>query len=468
MKDKLDPSIPSPEYSALAGSIRLPTALMGGTKAMRAAGTEFMPKEEGERNKDYQARLNRSFLFGGFERTISILSGEVFDKPVTMLEDTPNAVLDLAGNIDKAHNDITRFSKTFLEKAIINGSGHIFVDADRPPVDDDGNPLKTNAGQDLALGRRPYFKHVPAGDLLECRFDDNNEIYRARIRESVWIDDGAFGGEYVSQIRVLTPGEWVVWRHDKKREWFIYSFGRSPLQGIAIASLYTGKMVSSFTAKPPLTGLAELNQQHWVSSSDQNNILHICRVPMNFGKCLNMEANGDVIVSPGNLLTTENPDGDLKVVEHSGKAMADGWKDQERLEMLMSLWGLDLIANNRSGDVTATEKAMNTAKTGSFLNSVAIDCQDCLNTAFGFMSEMLKVEHTGGAVINTDFSLALSNFTSSMLVTAFDKRLLDRSTVIDELKRRGDIGEKVDPVEVAAALQNEGSSFGNIGASFLT
>lgn len=467
MQTKIDPSVPSQEYSELIESMRLPKTLMGGTKAMRAAGETFMPQEERESDKDYKARLARSFLFGGFERTISILSGEVFDKPVTMLDDTPGAIMDLSLNIDKAHNNITRFTKSFFEQAIISGSGHILVDIDPAPIGEGGTPIKTNAGQDKKLGRRPYFKHVPAGDMLECRVDSNNEIYRARIKEIVFEDDGEFGGDVVEQIRVLRPGHWEVWRQDKKKDWFIYSFGQSPLTRVSIASLYTGKKMSTFTAKPPLTGLAELNQQHWVSSSDQNNILHVCRVPMKFGVCLNREENGEIIVSPGNLLTTENPDGKLTVVEHSGKAMADGWKDMERIETLMSLWGLDLISNNRSGDVTATEKAMNTAKTGSFLNSVAIDCQDCLNTALGFMSDMLHVEHTGGAVINTDFSLALSNFTSSMLVTAFDKRILDRATVIDELKRRGDIGEKVDPVEVAAALQNEGSSFGNIGASFL-
>ena len=36
--------------------------LMGGTTAMRAAGTKWLPKEPLEDDKDYKVRLDRSFL----------------------------------------------------------------------------------------------------------------------------------------------------------------------------------------------------------------------------------------------------------------------------------------------------------------------------------------------------------------------------------------------------------------------
>lgn len=468
MPDMQDPSIPAKEYNELMRTLALPHALMGGTQAMRDAGQDFLPQENQETNNDYQARLSRSFLFGGYERTISILGGEVFDKPVTFQEDTPEEVVSLMDNVDLLKRNLTRFSRDFFEWAVVNGTGHIFVDVQPLPKDDDGNEIKTNKSQDNKLGRRPYFVHVPAGNLIGYKLDANMELAQIRIKETVKEDDGEFDVKEIGQTRVIYPGKWEVYRKTEKEESVLYDSGTTPLNKILLASLFTGKKISEFTAKPPLTGQAELNQQHWVSSSDQNNILHVCRVPILFGKMLDSDDGDKVVVSPGNLIHSNTELGELKYVEPSGKAMGDGWKDLERLETLMSLWGLDLIANDRSGNITATEKALTGAKTGSFLNATAMECQDVLNTALGFMCEILGVEFKGGAVVNTDFSLALQNFDTNTLLNAFKLNILDRTTVIDEMKRRGLINENADPVEIAAAIANEGSSFVKTGAAFLT
>lgn len=468
MSDKPDPSKTSKEYDELIQTLELPHALMGGTKAMREAGTKFLPQEKRESNEDYQAKLNRSFLFGGFERTISILGGEVYDRPVVLQEDTPGEVTELMDNVDLLNRNITRFSRDFFEWAIINGTGHILVDVQPLPKNNDGEEIKTTKAQDKTLGRRPYFVHVPASNLIGYKLGPDMELAQIRIRETVKEDDGEFNTKDVKQIRVVYPGRWYVYRQNKDKDWELYDNGTTPLNKILLATLFTGKKASEFTARPPLTGLSELNHQHWVSSSDQNNILHTCRVPLLFGKELDIDEGGSIKIAPNNLIHSSSPDGDLRFVEHAGQAIGDGWKDLDRLETLMSLWGLDLITNDRSGNITATEKALTGAKTGSFLNATAMECQDVLNTAIGFMCEILGVEFKGGAVVNTDFSLAMSSFDTNILLTAHRNGLLDRTTVIDELKRRGAISENADPVEIAAAIQNESGSFSSIGRSFLT
>ena len=463
-----DPSVTSKEYDELMETLALPPELMGGTKAMREAGTQFLPQEKRETNEDYQAKLNRSFLFGGFERTVSILSGEVYDKPVTFQEETPEEVTALMDNIDLQNRNITRFSRSFFEWSIINGTGHILVDVQPLPKNDDGEEIRTTKAQDKDLGRRPYFVHVPASNLIGYKLDVHMEMAQIRIREMVKEDDGEFNTKDVEQIRVVYPGRWEVYRENKDKEWELYDKGTTPLNKILLATLFTGKRASEFTARPPLTGLAELNHQHWVSSSDQNNILHTCRVPILFGRMLDVDDNGKIIIAPNNLIHSNAPEGDLRFIEHAGQAIGDGCKDLDRLESLMGLWGLDLITKHRSGNITATEKALTGAKTGSFLNATAMECQDVLNTAIGFMCEILGVEFKGGAVVNTDFSLAMSSFDTNILLTAHRNGLLDRTTVIDELKRRGAISENADPVEIAAAIQNESGSFSRLGQSFLT
>ena len=457
------------EYIELMETLALPHALMGGTQAMRDAGEQFLPREKRETLTDYEARLKRSFLFGGYERTVSILTGEVHDKPVTLQDDTPQAFKDIAFDIDMLGRNLTRFSKEFFEQSIINGSGHILIDVQPLPRDDNGNEIKTTQAEDKALRRRPYWVHVPADALIGYRLDNQNQIDQIRIAETVKEPNGEYDVKEISQIRVITPHAWEVYRQtEKEDDWILHDSGSTPLKKIALVSLFTGKKVSEFTAKPPLTGLAELNHQHWVSASDQNNILHFCRVPILFGNCLDVDDHGKVVISAGNMLHSPAPECDLKYVEHSGTAIADGWTDLRQIKEAMALWGLELISSDRSGDVTATERAMTGAKTGSFLNAVALDLQDVLNSAIEITLEMMGVRQwKGGAVVNTDFSLALQGFDTGTLLNAFKAGILDRTTTIDEMKRRGLVGEDVDPVEVAAAILNEKSSgFGAMGSSF--
>ncbi len=308
-------------------------------------------------------------------------------------------------------------------------------------------------------------------NLIGCKFDENKDVVQARIKETVKEDVGKFGTKEIEQIRVLYPGSWEVYRKDDNGECALYDSGKSPLDKITLAPVFFGRKLSLFTAKPPLLGLAELNHQHWVSSSDQNNILHVCRVPILFGKCLEDDENGQVIVSPRNLIHSKDQDGDLRYVEHSGQAIGAGWKDLERLEMLMGLWGLELLSDARSGGVTATEKVLTGAKTGSFLNACALAFQDCLNTALGFTAEILQAGRVGQALVNTDFSLALKNFDTGVLLKGYEIGLLDRTTVIDELKRRGVVGDNVDPVNVAEMVrrdQGSAGSFGSLGKSFFS
>ena len=53
-------------------------ALMGGTKAMRKAGQEYLPKFAQEAKEAYDARLKSSWLFNGFRKTVRDMTGREF------------------------------------------------------------------------------------------------------------------------------------------------------------------------------------------------------------------------------------------------------------------------------------------------------------------------------------------------------------------------------------------------------
>ncbi len=459
----IDPSVRSNDCQQMNKILKLPRTLMDGTEAMRAAGETFLPREDAESQENYDSRVARSFLFGGFERTVEILAGEVFDKPLQIKGKTPQQFVDFADNIDLQGHDLTQFSREAFEKALWQAQGFILVELPKPPKDENGNVRQTTAAEDKALGRRPYWVWLSGENLLGgmTEMENGRVIYKQlRFLEYVVEPDGVFGEKEIKQVRVLTPGVWQIWREhttsDGRATWIVHDEGALALPDIIpIVQFITGRAKSQFNIKPPLTGLAELNQAHWISSSDQNNILHFTRIPFLFGRMLDKDPEGQVIVSPRNLLHSNNPDSDLKFVEHTGAAMGDGWKDQERLEMLMGLYGLQLVSDARSGNVTATEKALTTAKTSSFLNSLALGWQSVVNEAIKLTCAVLKITYDGGVMVNTDFSLALSNFDNKIILEGYSTGLIDRGTTIDELKRRGTLSDSLDLADILAALENE-------------
>ena len=56
-------------------------ALMGGTSAMRTAAEKYLPRFGAESHDAYTARLNSSWLFNGFRKTVRDMTGRVFGKP---------------------------------------------------------------------------------------------------------------------------------------------------------------------------------------------------------------------------------------------------------------------------------------------------------------------------------------------------------------------------------------------------
>ena len=85
------------------------------------------------------------------------------------------------------------------------------------------------------------------------------------------------------QIRVLEPGAWRTYREvesvNGKKSWQPHDEGLTSLDVIPLATFYT-KRTGFMMATPPLLELAYMNVKHWQSQSDQDNILHVARVPM--------------------------------------------------------------------------------------------------------------------------------------------------------------------------------------------
>lgn len=425
---------------------KLPRSLMEGTKAMQAQGETFLPKDYMEQQGNYDTRLARSTLVNAFGKTVSFLSGQVFQKELVFSDDTPDIVIDRNKDIDLEGTGVSEFSKNVFGKGIAEGVCHIVVDTTNK-----GDEYNSRA-EELAAGVRPYFQMV-TGDSLSGYVDENGILLQIRVHSIVKERDGKFGVMEIEQIKVLEPGTWEIWQKDKKGKWLLKEDGVSSLDYIPIVSFIPGEQKSLMTGRSPLMDLAELNLNHWRSKSDQDNILHHARVPILFGKMLDV---AEVTKSPYNLLNSNDEAGDLKYVEITGKAIESGAQDLKEIEAKMAMYGLQQLIP-RTGSQTATEKALASSESNSSLGSWASDLEAVITEAFEIASDYENETYPDDMVsVNREYSVGiLDPEMVNAYIALVESGILSAETAFSEIKRKGFIAEDLDWLEVVSQITAE-------------
>lgn len=456
-----DVNTPCAEYARLAPLWALPRTLMGGTKAMRAAGRTYLPQEAAESQDAYSARLNRSTLFNGFRKTVRDMTGKVFSKPVMLDKDVPVALATYAENIDMAGRHLNVFARDVFFDSLQPGIGYILTEMPAPLVAGSGRSGEVTKADEAAANRRPYLCFVKAEDLIGWQTANTNGVVtlvQARIREIVSEPDGPFATKDVPQVRVLSPGAWETWRAatdgPDKGKWIKVAEGTTSLSYIPLAPVYINR-TGFMLGEPPLEDLADLNVAHWQSQSDQRNILHVARVPIlaMFGV-----TDDDVVeIGASRAVRFSSPDADMKFVEHSGNAIGSGDTDLKNLEFQMQTQGLQLLVPQPGGK-TATGEVHDDAKENSQLAMMANALGDALEWSFGFMADYMGAgKDKGGSVtVNKDFGILTSAAADiPHILDAFGKNLIDRETAIKELQRRGLVSDTEDAETIIARAEAE-------------
>ncbi len=413
-----DVNTPSKAYNDAQPARDEAQTLMGGTAAMRAAGVKYLPKNERESDKKYQARLNRSFLYNVFKNTVTSMSGKPFEKPATVapVDDFYTAFVK---DVDRQGVGIDAFGQDLLRQVLSKGITFILVDL--PTVVTDGQPLSRQDEIDRKI--RPYWAHIHADNLIGWDIEVINgvkELSRIRIREEVSEKVGEFGEECHKQVRVIGRDYWQTWRMKDKlsKEWMIYEDGPRTAGTVTLVPVQADKAMF-MCSDPPLKSLAEKNIEHWQSSSDQRNILHVSRVPLLFAKAIDIpedeQGRPSGEISTGSIVTSSSPDGDLKWVELSGDgSIVQGKADVERLVDEMESLGGQLMLSKAGAATTATEENIKSSKSNSVLHSILTNLESALDLAFLYTQKLRGV--TGDApMVNLykDFSVQNPNFLSA-------------------------------------------------------
>jgi len=477
-QDKVE--LPLSEVEEYLSIIDLPRTLMDGTDAMRGKTSAYLPQEEGESDKAYESRLNRSFLLNAYKRTVQKLTGEVFGKEIILSEDVPNIIAEYCEDIDRNGKGLNRWSQQVFFDGLSDGVIHVLVDYPQVQMQEVNGKLMyweeheddpTKEPEWLALTKavesskawRPYVVIFRGDQVVGWRAETKEGrsiLTQLRLKETVEKPAGAFGVSKIERIRVLEPGKFEIWDEIEgeggDKEWILINQGTTSINFIPFTTFMPGEQLSLLTARPPLEGLAQLNLCHWQSSSDQRHILHFSRMPVYFGKCIEPDEEGKITFGSNRLLLSDDPNADLKVVESTGAAINAGRVDIQDLERQMALFGLTYMMP-RSGNVTATERALNTSESDSTLRQWALTFQDFVEQILDYMNRIIGNDpgEAGSVGVNTEFGSILNDLTGQLLVQAFREGVLPREVVIEEFKRRGTIKDDWDFVELIKMLDQD-------------
>lgn len=445
----------SGELAAMVASTAKGRALMGRTTAMRAAGETYLPKFKAEAPEDYTARLNSSWLFNGFRKTTMDMTGRVFSKPVEIAEG-PDQLIKWAENIDLAGRDLSTFSAEVFKDGFQSGIAYIMVDAPRFEGE-------TTRQQARDLGLRPMLSHLRVEDVLGFQTQNYGNVLalsQFRILEAVIEQDpkDEFSQITTDQVRVLDrldDGVFVrLYRKNAKGDWLVFDEYKTAAKEITVVPYYAAR-TGFFTGEPVLEDLADVNIAHWVSQSDQRNILHFARVPILHASG-RPSSDGPLTISAGTAIQSDDPNARLEWVEHSGAAIAAGRQDLKDLEFQMEALGLQLVVA-RVGNAGATGAALDAAKETSTLAMMADSLKDALEQALQFMAYYGGLgERAITVAVNKEFGITMIT-PQELQVMQSDVALglLSKETYMEERKRRGVLRSDLDTSQEMDRIDEE-------------
>nr|WP_286948267.1 DUF4055 domain-containing protein [Pseudomonas sp. UBA6718] len=469
-----DPSTVSPAVKAMREDLAVVAPLMGGTKAMRDAGETLLPKFPKEEAPEYKCRLARSTLLPAYSETVQNMTGRVFAEPITLGDDTSDTIKAYAENIDQQGNNLQVWSQVYFAEALANGLCHALVDYPST-TDEEGRKLYPTRAAEMSSGVRPYTVTIKPGQVLGWKSETRNGaevLTQFRYMESVEEQDpeNEFGTKQVQQIRVLEPGLWRTFRKQKgqggKDEWVQYATGTTSLDVIPLVTYYT-KRTGFMTATPPLMEVAHLNVKHWQSQSDQDNILHVARVPML--AIIGVDAPGQD-AAPGSAITVGTsqatylpPSGDMKFVEHTGKAIEAGRQSLLDLEDQMRMAGAKLLQKEKQATKTAAQAEEEAAQELSPLETMAGSLEDAIDQILQFFALWIGEKEGGHVQVNGNFDVDYAPETTLPLLKGMvDSNYLSVETLFREVQRRGVLNGDIQWEEEQQRISDQGPRLGTL------
>lgn len=460
-------------YREMASKWELPLALMGGTPRMRKEAAKWLPQNPNESDDLYKLRVNRSFLFNVYRRTITSMVGNAFSDNIK-ISGIPDELSYLEYNANGQGQSITEHAAELFEDALLFGKCHNYVDFPNSPIQ------SVDAVTYRNLGLRPYLARISPLNLIGWDLAYNNgfeSVEHIRILDSDIILTEDFLEQEREIVRVIKPDVIEIYARDYSKvsgyipipvgmtlpqtgegDFELIDAIPNSLGYVPIQSGYANKY-GTFLANPTLEDLAWLNLQHFQSSSDQANILHVARVPFLLGAGFEQEDSDSLTIAANNMVVTNNKDASIKYVEHTGTSINAGRQHGKDIEEQMHRSGADILFGKSVSRQTAQARKIDQAEALSVAQISIRSIEQMLEQNYKVAADWLDLDTDFEPTVSIGADLNLADDPNPVqgFVTLCDWMGLKPEVALAEAKRRGLLAPHitVKDIEMMEGLQTE-------------
>lgn len=407
-------------------------ALLGGTKAMRAATTAYMPKRPMETSEDYDARIAMATLFPAYSETMGNMTGRTFFDPITFGEDMPDWIRDeVLPDVDRQGRNFQNFTRDWFHEGLGYGLSFCLVDSPTAPG------VRTREDQRRAR-IRPYTVQISPRRVLGWQTNEDGEVIQVRISFER-TENGPWETRKIPQVRVYEIGKVSIF--EKVKSDFAQIDERAmPLGRIPLVPLYT-KRTGLYQAEAPLRELAFLNAKHWRMQSGNDALVDTASVPI---LAISGVQDGDEIVIGAKNAVRMPTGATMKYVEHTGKAIEAGRQSLDSLKLEMRQAGAKMLEPSQPVRIAAQAKEEAQSE-NSRLAGIVQTFQDTLNDVLDLIAEWRGVESGGKCELHPNLEVEFDPTESMKLIRqmGIDGQVSDQ-TVFNEAQRRGMLSEDLD------------------------
>jgi hypothetical protein len=434
---------------------------------------EYIKQEDGESKQTYINRLLRTYVTPLVTNAVTSASGQIFKNPITYDKDQdfPDRIQNAIDNVDLMGSDLNEWCMSATEESLSYGMAIAFVDFNNPSG-------SSNLSEQQSTGARPFLKLVSYFDLLGYSFDNQGRITMLRFREEASIEDEFLGADRVEQVRRITPTGYKVYRKDEKGQEQLADSGeiiRFDEKGkritdrVPIAVMY-GRKLGVLNSASVFEDLAYINLQHTQVNSDLSWNSHFYLIPFLFavlGSDAEPPEDGTPLVPRlASYVNVTLPTGStLNWVETNGNAYKAGSDYLASIEKRADMSKMDSSVSVSSGTrETATGRALDASSTSAKLKlhaeAVESFAKNIIEIFASYIPEVTLPDFTVEA--NKEFDLVTDSQMVKDLSLMNTSKQLSLETMLNEMKRRGVLGDNVDVTQELERISEDMAAEGMI------
>ncbi len=431
-----------------------------GSDAVKAAGTTYLPLLDAHEEDlvAYQAYKDRALFFNATRRTVSGLSGAMFQRAPT---------LDVPANVESHAQDVTLTGVPFETFALGAGKEVLIVGRYGILVD---------MASEEAPDQRPYWCGWSAEAVVGWRtgrVGGDEILTRVVLQECVEEEDpkDPFRSIPITQYRVLelVGGLYTqqLWRELKADSKKFVPFGkeiqpkRRGKRLTFIPFVFIGATtITPGVERPPLDDMVLVNLSHYRNSADLEHGLHFTGIPIPWIAGA-MDPKGKIRLGPSGAIVLDKG-GEVGIIQADGQLLGALEKSLDRKQHMMATLGARLLEDQGGRAETATAVSMRHSGEHATLRTMAEVLEQAFTIAWRWHAWWMGTELTPQDVnvsvdLNKDFfAVKASPEEIKTLVLAHQAGDISHATFYAGLQKGGWAREGVSAEDERAEILREG------------